>query len=788
MAERDSAISGIAATVAAAPSDAADVLDRAVVADRYEVLGLVGSGAMGTVYRARDRELDEIVALKVLKKELAGAHEIIERFRREVKLARRVTHRNVARMFDIGEEGGDRFMTMELIEGESLGSKLAREGRVAVTEVVTIARDICAGLGAAHDAGVLHRDLKPDNVIVARDGRAVITDFGIARAALERGSRTAPGAFIGTPLYMAPEQVEGLPIDGRADLYSLGAMLYELLTGKAAWERESIIATAAARLLSPPPDARAIVPEIPEPLAALVTKLMARQREDRPATPHDVGDALATFHAPTLAPARVTLPPVRRRKKRIAVLPITVSAADDEYLAFGVGEELRDLLSVVDGVAVRHADKAAAERANDPREAGRMLDVDAVVAGTLRRDGDQMRVALRVITVEDGFQLWARRFERAKTDVLAVADEAARDIAAALTTTMETAPRAPNANRDAEDLYLRGRFLLYNGAFVSGTELTATALGQAYALEPNDPRIAGHLAIALARGYSAGRLDDPEEARRVALHALDLDATRAEGRVALGTIHLADGDGQKAAVELASALRVARNSVDALDAMGRVLCEVGETTEGLRLLDQLLAKEEVTMARITKVRTLALLGEMERADEVMRDGWHLPETHPPMALTLLRFACWTRDVARVRAIVHLADRMPEVRPMFEAIGRALDEPNGGFPAKALHHAAVTVIKRLPTKTVRSRAFVHQLTTEASLVFDDVEGALTALRACDEAKLFDILWLDRCPLFERVRDDPTFREVRAHAGERAAAIVASYERARLNTRVRATRPT
>jgi serine/threonine-protein kinase len=180
----------------------------ALVAGRYEIQGLLGSGAMGTVYRARDRELDETVALKVLRKDLAAAQGMLERFRREVKLARRVTHRNVARTFDIGEHAGERFLTMEFIEGEMLGARVARLGRLDVGAACAIAADVCAGLSAAHAAGVLHRDLKPENVIVAKDGRSVITDFGIARALAEVEAARTGGGLVGTPAYMSPSKTD----------------------------------------------------------------------------------------------------------------------------------------------------------------------------------------------------------------------------------------------------------------------------------------------------------------------------------------------------------------------------------------------------------------------------------------------------------------------------------------------------------------------------------------------------------------------------------------------------
>ncbi|MCW5838232.1 MAG: serine/threonine protein kinase, partial [Labilithrix sp.] len=240
MSDTDPEAKTISASLEAAPARVTSPEESPpLLAGRYELRGMLGAGAMGTVYRAFDRELDEVVALKMLKKELASS-DMIERFRREVKLARRVTHKNVARTYDIGEDGGERFLTMEFIEGEMLGSLLARRGRLPLDEVVRLALDVCAGLAAAHAADVLHRDLKPENVIVAKDGRAVITDFGIARAAAPGDLSRTVGGIVGTPAYMAPEQVEGATdLDARADLYALGAMLFELLTGQMAWQGDS---------------------------------------------------------------------------------------------------------------------------------------------------------------------------------------------------------------------------------------------------------------------------------------------------------------------------------------------------------------------------------------------------------------------------------------------------------------------------------------------------------------------------------------------------------------------
>ncbi|HEY6037227.1 MAG TPA: serine/threonine-protein kinase, partial [Kofleriaceae bacterium] len=198
--------------------------------DRYDILELLGAGGMGAVYRARDRELDELVALKVIRGEFAAVPAIVDRFRSEVKLARRVTHHNVARTFELGYADGVMFCTMELVEGESLTARLRRERRLSVADAVAIATAVCDGLAAAHARDVIHRDIKPDNVLLAGDDRVVVADFGVA--AVNVGERAE---LSGTPAYMAPEQARGEPPTPAADVYALGVVLYEMVTGRRAF-------------------------------------------------------------------------------------------------------------------------------------------------------------------------------------------------------------------------------------------------------------------------------------------------------------------------------------------------------------------------------------------------------------------------------------------------------------------------------------------------------------------------------------------------------------------------
>lgn len=266
-----------------APTSAVPSLEPGaqLIAGRYQILSLLGEGGMGFVYRARDTVLDEVVALKVLRHDLIATPELIERFKREVKLARRVTHPNVARMFDIGDHGGSSFLTMEFIDGEPLNDVLHKSGRLPDARVIGLCADICEGLAAAHRAGVVHRDLKPDNVMLSRDGRVLITDFGIARDPVATPKGTL-GAIVGTPAYMAPEQVEARPdIDFRADIYALGVMLFEMFTGELPWKGTSALTIAAARLYAPAPDPRNVRTDLPPKIASLILRCLARKPEDR---------------------------------------------------------------------------------------------------------------------------------------------------------------------------------------------------------------------------------------------------------------------------------------------------------------------------------------------------------------------------------------------------------------------------------------------------------------------------------------------------------------------------
>jgi len=287
----------------------ADELERGMVfAGRYEIIEELGVGGMGRVYRAFDKKIEEEVALKLLKPEIGADRRFVERFRNEIKIARKIRHVNVCGMFDLQEEGKPLFITMEYVRGEDLKSLIRRTRALTAGTAVSIARQVAEGLGEAHRLGIVHRDLKPGNVMIDKDGNAKIMDFGIARSPAAAGT-TAEGVIIGTPEYMSPEQVEGQPADQRADIYSLGIILFEMVTGRLPFDGESAPAVAHKHKYEPAPDPQTLNPHIPDALNGIILRCLEKEREARYQTAQELladlekierGAPTGAVRAPTL--------------------------------------------------------------------------------------------------------------------------------------------------------------------------------------------------------------------------------------------------------------------------------------------------------------------------------------------------------------------------------------------------------------------------------------------------------------------------------------------------------
>ena len=280
-----------------------------LLAERYEILKMLGEGGMGAVYSAKDRELDRLVALKVIRPELAGHPTVLARFKQELILARKVTHRNVIRIFDLGVADGLRFITMEFVEGRDLSSVLEDRVKLTADETVKYLRQVCSALEAAHSEGVVHRDLKPQNIMIEANGRACVMDFGLARS-MDTGGLTQAGAVLGTPTYMSPEQAKGMPADERSDIFSLGIIAYQMLTGKIPFKGDTALSSMLLRTQGPPPPPNQIEPTLSQGLSDIVMKMLAVKPEDRYQSSAELNKDLHDWQEGILAKQIVTPPMV----------------------------------------------------------------------------------------------------------------------------------------------------------------------------------------------------------------------------------------------------------------------------------------------------------------------------------------------------------------------------------------------------------------------------------------------------------------------------------------------
>jgi len=494
-----------------------DLTRGAIFAGRYEIIEELGAGGMGRVYRAFDKQLDEEIAIKFLRPEIAADKRTVERFRNEIKVARKITHPNVCRMHDLGEEKKTLFITMEYVKGEDLKSLVRRTGQLTAGKTALIGRQVAEGLTQAHKLGIVHRDLKPGNIMIDSEGNAKIMDFGIARS-LTRVGTTAEGAIIGTPEYMSPEQVDGIPADQRADVYALGVILFEMVTGRVPFEGETAFAIANKHKSEPPPDPRALNANIPPDLSHLILRCLEKDREKRfqtteeflgkleavaallPAAdsvlgPQPSGTELKAargitfklnsrkFLIPALALIAVVVIVIGVKKilpdkdtvlpsaagHSVAVLPFVDLTVDrsSEPLADGISDTLINALSQIPDLRVTARTSAFLFKGQklDIREIGQKLNVRTVLEGSVQVMGNRLRVGAQLVNVDDGFQIWSEKYDRMMEDVFAIQDDIARLIVSKLKVEIlgkeeEPLVKRPTENLEAYNFFLQGKYFL----------------------------------------------------------------------------------------------------------------------------------------------------------------------------------------------------------------------------------------------------------------------------------------------------------------------------------------
>lgn len=738
----------------------------AIVADRYRVDAVLGRGGMGFVFRVFDEVVGEDVALKLLTTPNADA---IERFKAELRLARRVTHKNVGRTFDMGREQGCFFITMELVEGESLRAYLLREGRLSAADGARVAAQMAAGLAAAHEARVVHRDLKPANVLLSGDGRVVVIDWGVASY-----HRDASGKDMsGTPDYMSPEQLRGLPPEPSHDIYALGLSMFELWVGARPFDGPDPLARVAARMKADA-DLTPLRPLGAE-FVELVEATLARDPRSRPAALEieralqrlassraaklDNPQALDGASAQSVPPETQTLSDTGLR---VAVQPFDADG-DDASIGVAIAEEIADDLSRVRTLSV-------VAYASDVRT---RRTVDHVVMGTIVTSGPPvLEVRARLVEASSNKQLWTKQFSSTASRPQAALREVAVRITEALRVELDFLRAAPSLTNRAALAYLEGQRMMRT-TFGSSQD-AFRAFEECLAEAPTfGPAIAGR---ALAAATSYHLIDDNLRSFQLAAADAIADAlARApelvDTHLAQAVMSLSEADYRAGINALSRALSIAPDQAKAHELLGRVECEAGQAERGSqRLLAALTVEPTLRQSICLVARAHALRGRPQDFDSVMSS---IPgERSVEECLLSARVAIWTRDRTRAE---HTLEMLPahggrRSRPI--ATARRCASLVLGEPTIWELRESIRSERTVPLSP-RLRWLVYQVAAEYEGAYGDPLRALQHVELLSGSGLMDVEWLALCPALDVVRDEERFNKALRSVRERTAALWIDY---------------
>jgi serine/threonine protein kinase/tetratricopeptide (TPR) repeat protein len=695
----------------------------------------LGAGGMGEVYRARDERLGREVAIKVLPDAVAGDADRLRRFENEARAAAALSHPNVLAVYDVNVSATP-CVVFELLEGETLRSRLAT-GDLSPAQALDVACQVGRGLAAAHEKGIVHRDLKPDNVFLTRDGRAKILDFGLARireplagdalSAARTLEPTRPGAMVGTYGYMSPEQVRGQAADHRSDIFALGILLYEMLSGQRAFHRPSPAETSAAILRDDPPPfptGRALPPGIER----LLLRCLSKRPEDRFHSAMDFVFALEAI-GPGSAPAAAPSPHPR---SSIAVLPFADLSPqhDQEYFCDGLAEEVIAALARVQGLQVASRTSSFQLRGSglDVRAIAGRLGVSTVLEGGVRRAGDRLRVTVQLVDARDGYHLWAERFDGELKDVFAIQEQIADSVARALRVVLTEADRDALLRRrssslEAWELYLRARRTL-SDLRTRDMRYAVPLLERAIELDPGFALAHAALAEISYELYSwmGAREEDLRRGETAAHRALELAPELAEAQVAAGAALSSGRNYERAAARFEEAIRIDPNLWQAYWLFAR-----------MRFAEGRLDEAEALWKKAMEVRPL---------------DYQVPLLMPMIYRARGREA--ELDAIQWRGIElarrHLAENPDDVRAMYLCAGALMDRGRQEEGSKLLERCLA--VSGDDPAVLYNAACIYALNRQHGRALDLLDAAVGAgwgSRA----------WIEHDPDLDSLREDPRF---------------------------------
>ncbi|MFN2604216.1 MAG: protein kinase, partial [Gemmatimonadaceae bacterium] len=765
----------------------------------------LGGGGMSRVFVAEDTTLERKVVIKVLPPELAAAVNV-ERFKREIQLTAKLQHPNIVPVLSSGVTDVLPFYMMPFIEGESLRARISREGELPTNEVMKILRDVLSALAYAHERGIVHRDIKPDNVLLTKYNSQV-TDFGIAKAltasATKDGFATSLGVAIGTPAYMAPEQVVADPtIDHRADLYSAGVMAYEMLTGSQIFGgRSSPQAVMAAQAVERPAPIDSKRRSVPPALSALIMRALEKQAADRPQSAEEMlnvldqlatpgGGSIATVRPSPVAESTATSNrtrivaiaafltvvlgiaflirprPSNQLSPRLAVLPFENGGADsDAYFADGMTEAITNRLASISGLTVigRQSAKRYVGSKESPQQIGSELGVNYLLTGSVRWDKSQrgrniVSVRPALLRTADGSQVWGEPYEAVLSGEFKLESDVAEHVARALDVALlphESRAIASKPTNDtiAYDDYLKGRFFL-NKRTTAGVQQALDYFNKAVSRDPNFARAYAGLAevYVVLPTYTDATVDSSWAGiRKYAAIAIRLDSTLAAPHAALGSILKYEHHWAEAEAEFKKAIALEPGYPTTYQWYSRMVANLGRIPEALALAEKAQKLDPLSPILNLNLGTIQLYsGRYDAADSTLKSTIMMDPANPNARFTYSTLLVVKKEYAKAIAQLDTAISFTSNGMNVErlTIYRAVARAYAGDTAAA--RAALNQVNRNPRK--------GELGYELSLLHMSLSEKDSAIAwvAHHMSGLFSDALFFRVPFFDPIRDNPEFK--------------------------------
>jgi len=722
----------------------------------YEIVQPIGAGGMGEVYRARDERLGRDVALKILPAEVAASPDRLARFQREARTVAALNHPGIVTLHTIEEFGGTHFLTMELVEGDSL-DRLVLPGGLPVPRVLELAIPLAEALAAAHERGVVHRDLKPANVMVTSGGRIKVLDFGLAKASAADGSAldltqaaTMPtpistmGQVVGTVPYMSPEQVRGEGSDARSDLFALGIVLYELLAGRRPFTGANTADLSSAILRDEPPSLAAARPDLPSDLARVIERCLEKSPRSRWQTALDVHNELKRVKR-TLDGGASTSSAVAadaaKETPSIAVLPFVNRSRDeeDEYFADGLADELLAVLAKIKGLRVASRTSAFQFKGKNEDLAviGKKLNVATALEGTVRKSGSRVRISVQLVKIADGYHLWSETYDRTLEDIFAVQDDIARSVVKELRAALlgdepdsktsgevqaevARAVRGRGTDPEAHRLYLLGLFL-HNRYVIDDFPRAMEVLTKAVTIDPHYAQAWAMLSRSHAASAAWGETETRagfEAARTAAQRALEIEPDLVDGHVALGYVQAwYDWDWRAGEASFRRAIELSPGSSEAWSLLGFVEHIQGRSDSAIAHCRRALELGPLdVLAFGSLVRVYRAAG---MTDESRRTLARMAEISPDAAM--VRFAQGRLYLDEGRYADAMAEFSREIHDWARDTGMAI-----ACHAAGRHDESEAALQRLITKHADTAAYqvamVYGARRDADKTFEWLERA------------------------------------------------------------------